>query len=272
MERPKRVKKSWRETIGVKVRSEILSPGQNFLFWPIWYDVPGTLDSFPNLTPVVRKISPQNFLPVLVSLRPKVPIRTFWPTCDQNLRSRGVTRFVKFLNFFPGENIRYRNFTTVNPKVSLQDFLLILAVLPTKITNRSFSPRCDQMGRIFKIFTWREYVDLELEASGPESFPPGFFIYFGRTTGKNFDSVFLIKVRPNGSSAQILLILGHRALKMCKKSWRESFGISSVKVRSLSRSKFWEFEAPQKDRTHILVASRSKRLIRNFRPWGAQSR
>ncbi len=40
-EGPKMGKKSWRKTIGVKVRSEIFSPGQNFLFRPIWYDVPG---------------------------------------------------------------------------------------------------------------------------------------------------------------------------------------------------------------------------------------
>ncbi len=37
---PKMGKKSWRETIGVKVRSEMLSRGQNFLFWPIWCDLP----------------------------------------------------------------------------------------------------------------------------------------------------------------------------------------------------------------------------------------
>ncbi len=54
-------------------------------------------------------------------------------------------------------------------------------------------------------------------------------------------------------------------LKMGKKSWRDTFGTIDIKVRSLSRSKFWEFDpwspAPQKDRTHVLVAHQSKAPI-----------
>ncbi len=47
------------------------------------------------------------------------------------------------------------------------------------------------MGQISKIFTWRQYFVPVLDASGAESFPPGFFTHFGRPTVKNFDSVFL---------------------------------------------------------------------------------
>ncbi len=60
------------------------------------------------------------------------------------------------------------------------------------------------MGQVSKIFPWREYFAPELDACGPECFPPEFFTQFGRPKAENFDSVFLTKVRPNGSSFQIV--------------------------------------------------------------------
>ncbi len=40
-------------------------------------------------------------------------------------------------------------------------------------------------------------VTLNLYANGPECFPPGFFTRFGRSTAKNYESVFLTSLRPN---------------------------------------------------------------------------
>ncbi len=160
---PKMVKKSLRETIGVKLRSEILSPGKNFIFWPNWCDVqchpctlvaechPGTSDSLWNFTPVVRKVSPQDFLPVLGALRPKITNLSdrcatkwcFWSACDQNLGSVILWCYCgsNFRNF---DLERLRTFTPMVPKVSLQNFLLILGAPRPKITIRSFWPACDQ--------------------------------------------------------------------------------------------------------------------------------
>ncbi len=168
---------------------------------------PGTSFSLRNFTPVVRKVSLQDFLLVLGAPRAKITnwsfwpacdqIRYFWPACDQNLGSafwaatmghifkilpwrdfgplrqwsrkfpftiyhpfwpsygrkfwfglfdQGATKWVKFPNFSPGESILDRNLTPVVPKVSLQNFLLILTTLPPKILIRSFWPKCDQMG------------------------------------------------------------------------------------------------------------------------------
>ncbi len=45
--------------------------------------LPGTSDSLWNFTPLVRKVSPQDFLPILGAPRPKISNRFFWPACDQ---------------------------------------------------------------------------------------------------------------------------------------------------------------------------------------------
>ncbi len=82
----------------------------------------------------------------------------FWALHDRKLQigfrfglfDQGATKWVKFPNFSPGESISDRNLTPVVPKVSLQDFLLILAALPTKISIRSFSQNCDQVGQVSK--------------------------------------------------------------------------------------------------------------------------
>ncbi len=99
----------------------------------------------------------------------------------------------------------------------------------SKITNQSFWPSCDQMVLLTSVQpngafdrratkTWfghfevRSWVTLSkfwpeetsnLYANGPESFPPRGITQFGRLTGKNFDSVFLTKVRPNVSNFKI---------------------------------------------------------------------
>ncbi len=157
------------ETTGVKVRSEILSPGQNFLFWPsgtmcrcdtlqsaechpctlVAECLPGTSDSLRNFTPVVRKVSPQDFLPVLGAPQPKIMNRSFWLSCDQMVLLTGVRRkpgfghfverpWVKFSKFWPAE---LRTFTPMVPKVSLQDFLPLFGAPRPKITNRFFYQR-----------------------------------------------------------------------------------------------------------------------------------
>ncbi len=107
---PKMSKKSWRETTGVKVRSKILSSGQNCLFWPsgtmcqrgtlqsaechsctlVAECHPGTSDSLRKFTPVVRKVSSQDFLSILGASQPKITNRSFWPSCDQTVLLTGV--------------------------------------------------------------------------------------------------------------------------------------------------------------------------------------
>ncbi len=107
---PKMGEKSWREIIGVKVRSEILSPGQNFLFWPsdaMCRDVTlrsaechsctlvagchlGTSDSLQNCTPVMRKVSPQDFLPVFGATNRKITNQSFWTACEEMVLLIGV--------------------------------------------------------------------------------------------------------------------------------------------------------------------------------------
>ncbi len=59
--------KSWRETLHTTNAKFIANPA----FW--------------NFAPVVRKVSFQDFLPVLAVLQPKIPIRYFQPGCDQTV-------------------------------------------------------------------------------------------------------------------------------------------------------------------------------------------
>ncbi len=161
-------KKSCRETIGVKVRSEILSPGKNFLFWHIWCDmlrwnsVQRAISALwlqratpalriRNFKPVVRKISPQHFLPILGAPQPKIMNPFFWLSCDQMVILTGVRPkpgfghfevrpWVKFLKFWPGETS-------------------------------------------------------DLYANGPESSPPGFFTPFWDPMAGNYESGFLTGLR-----------------------------------------------------------------------------
>ncbi len=102
--------------------------------------------------------------------------------------------------FWPRERISLQTFT---PIVSLQDFLHILSAPWPKITNRSFWPSCDQfllligvrLKTVFGPFEVRPWVKFskfwhgensDLYVNGTESFPPGFFIHFGRQTAENW--------------------------------------------------------------------------------------
>ncbi len=64
--------------------------------------------------PVVCKVSPQDFLPVLATPLPKIPIGSFWLSCDQMVLLTGVRPkpgfgpfemrpWVKCSKFWPGE-------------------------------------------------------------------------------------------------------------------------------------------------------------------------
>ncbi len=109
---PKMGEKSWRETIGVKVRSEILSPGQNFPFRPIWYDVPAWWPSecpAPSLhfcftVPLrhfwfVSEFYPRIFYPFWAPQQPKITNRSFWLSCDQTVLLTGVRPKPEFSPF-----------------------------------------------------------------------------------------------------------------------------------------------------------------------------
>ncbi len=65
------------------------------------------------------------------------------------------------------------------------------------------------MGQIFKILSRR---DFGLVCQWCRKFPPEFFTHFGHPTAENYDSVFLIALRPNGD-------LDRRATK----TWARSF-------------------------------------------------
>ncbi len=93
---------------------------------------PDTSDSLRNFTPVVREVSPQDFLPILGAPRPKITNRSFRPACDQNLDSV-LLWFDYGSNFLNFDLETLQTFTPRVPKVSLQDFLTILGVPRPKI-------------------------------------------------------------------------------------------------------------------------------------------
>ncbi len=89
-----------------------------------------------------------------------------------------------------------RTFTSMVPKVSLQDFFPILGAPQPKIMNWSLWTPCDQMVLLTGVWPKPEFGPLEvrpwikflkfchgetsdLYASGPKSFPPTFFTHFG---------------------------------------------------------------------------------------------
>ncbi len=120
---------------GVAHRNQSAGMGQNRKFWP------GESSSLRNFTLAVRKVSSQDFLPVLGNPWPKITNRSFWPACHQNLRSF-------LLRCDHGSNFQNFDLERIRPmvlKVSFQDFLLILGGPRPKITNRSFWPSSNQM-------------------------------------------------------------------------------------------------------------------------------
>ncbi len=102
--------------------------------------------SLQNFTPVDPKVSLQDFLRILAAHNRKF---------RSGLFDQCANKLVKFPNFSPRESILLGNLTPVVSKVSLQDFLLILAAHGRKfrfglfdrratiIWVRSFWPFCD---------------------------------------------------------------------------------------------------------------------------------
>ncbi len=158
----KMAKKSWREAIGVKVRSEILSSGQNFLFWPIWFNAP------PWHSAACR-------VPFLY-FSCRVPPRHFGFVSE--LYASGAYSFAPgFFTHFgrpTAENYESVFLTVVRPKPGFGHF---------------------------EVQPWVKFSEFwpggtsELYANGPESFPLGFF-----TPYQNLCSVFLTVVRPGKAS------------------------------------------------------------------------
>ncbi len=58
--------------------------------------------------------------------------------------------------------------------------------------NSGFLTKVRPNGSSFPTFTLKR-VSLELDASGTESFSPGFFTRFGRPMTENYESVFLLR-------------------------------------------------------------------------------
>ncbi len=188
-------------------------------FWP-WCDQmgqirefwPGESISLRNFTPVVPKVSLQDFLPTLGAPHSKLPF---------NLFDSRATKWCFWLVCGP-----------------LQNFLPILGAPRPKITIRSFWPSCDQMVlltsvwpksvfsflrcdhvQIFKIFNWRYFGPLRQWCRkfpyqffypfwAPHSWklPFGLFDHcatkwcFWPACDQNLCSVFLTVVRPGMAS------------------------------------------------------------------------
>ncbi len=88
---------------------------QSYRYWSIylfWFTIPSC--------PTVKRL--------------KIPFRYLWPACDQ---------MGKIQKFWHGESIFLLNFASVVRKVSLQDFLPILATLQPKIPLLSIGVQSD---------------------------------------------------------------------------------------------------------------------------------
>ncbi len=150
--------------------------GQNRKFWL------GESISLRTFTPVV---SLRTFYPFWAQHGRKLRIGLFdrratnWcfcPACDQN-QGLVLLRCDRGSNSQNFDLKRLLTFTSMVPKVSLEDFVPILGAPWPKTTNRSFWPACDQMvlltsvrpkpglgpfvvGQIFEILTWRDFGPL----------------------------------------------------------------------------------------------------------------
>ncbi len=170
-------KNYWRETFGVKVRSEILS----LLVKIFFFDPSGAMCRGDTLQ------SAECHLPALLlqSATPALRIRF------------GALRqwCVKFL-----PRISYPFWGSHTRKLRISLFARCA-------TKWFFWPACDQ-NLEFGPFEVRPCVKFskllpgeisDLYASGPDSFPPGFFTPFWRATTRYYESVFLTTVRPNSA-------------------------------------------------------------------------
>ncbi len=172
---------------GQKYRSEFLAIG-----WPNWVKIPGeklhaplvpkfrsarlapctlqsTIPALRNLAPVVRKVSFQALLPVLVAPWQKIPIRYFrsqnrkivernfthhW--CKVQKCRRGTLHSAecqpgtsdqmgKIRKFSPGGSSFFRNFGPVMRKVSFQHFLPVFGCPMAKNFDSVLSTGCNQL-------------------------------------------------------------------------------------------------------------------------------
>ncbi len=62
---------------------------------------PEEINSVRNLTPMVPKVSLQDFLPILGAPRPKITNRSFWPLCYQMVLLTGMRPNPGFRPFWP---------------------------------------------------------------------------------------------------------------------------------------------------------------------------
>ncbi len=106
---------------------------------------------------------------------------------------------------------------------------------------------------------------MDFYTNGPESFPAEFFTHFGRPTAENWSNLENLPIWSHlGQKDRIVIFVG-RVAKMSKKSW-ETFEFTGVKLRREILSPGEKF-----GNSTNLVAHRSKRPNRNFRPWGAKT-
>ncbi len=113
----------------------------------------GTSDAPRNFMPVVRKVSRQEFLPILGAPQLKITNRVFLTVVRPNgAFDRRATKacFWSFWGatmsqIFEILTCRDSTFMPMVPKGALQDFLPLFGAPWPEITNRSFWPSCDQM-------------------------------------------------------------------------------------------------------------------------------
>ncbi len=129
-------------------------------FWP------GEGILLRNFMPVVRKVSPQDFLLVLTAPLPKIVIPLCWQWCEQMGQIR---------KFWFGKSILLRNFTPVVSKIPLRIFSPVWAAYKsTFLTFVRLNGDFDQCAtrtwirsfwgatlcQIFEILTWRHFGPL----------------------------------------------------------------------------------------------------------------
>ncbi len=108
-----------------------------------------------------------------------------------------------------------------------------------------------------QVLTRREYFTSDLYANDPESFPPGFFTYFGCPTAENYKSVFLTVMRPNGAFDQcatkgwVRFFWGATMGQIFKILTRRDFGPLHQWSRKFPSGIFYPFWAPHGQKLRI---------------------
>ncbi len=163
------------------------------------------------------------FLPILPALPPKITIRSFWPACDQMVPLTGVWpkpifgpfkvrpgHIVKMLTRRDFEDL-YANGVKSFPTEFFIHFGRPTAENYNSVILSGVRPNGDFDRRATRIYIWSFRGAARVESSkcwpgetsnlytnSAEGFPPGLFTHFDRSTGENYDSVFLTSVRQNG--------------------------------------------------------------------------